>query len=665
MIRISKVRSKGFQLGFVLLTKSFAQQIQIDKSFSENSRALVAHKNQTKISEFKGLGPSSLKRVRNQTRETIDNINKSYKSLNIRERQISSQILKIDSRIKLLSMFEILVRKNNFNVTHLTLIFSRLVEVEIYALKTKRFRKEERVLLSDLPLFYRLLYTLEISIERMRPETIVYLLKFIQKSDIIAVNLFPVVRSISEFLLTEKTLEIIDKESICQLYFYFVRIYLNAEKEQQSFLGEIIGKLVKVVHKFVGDESLEPYFYFKIAKHDYYLRLNSGKRLHLLHKVLTKHRKTAKPQEYFYWFMLTTLEHSDKSSVLIVVNDMINKKVFDKLKFKHNIEILALSDKIDLPNGQILKAILIKSTLKAIKTKLQYILSSLKPDKYLYMLANFLSRSKTNYQEINGDLAQICELSLFEANENHQILLYFFNNKIPATLEHIKKVCESGKLSKISPTLIISLYKEIMQRKMNIDLTNLLKKMVKVFVRNSFSSNAIQSEDEENLLLIIQANPEILETYISYLNKKIVKISFVNLQKSANGVKEEASKENSEPFSSENSEDNKIISFNHPHIPEEFFLQRVNIANSMILFQLRFINNAVSRVNQSVNGKVNELMELLIRNVKLKLFATHLNEEQVEVFKGLISSPASPKLRLLYQDIIEEIISSKDKGIDK
>lgn len=617
------------------------------------------------------------KRAKNaDVKQIVEDINKNYSRTNVRVRQIAGRILKEDKRSRLFLMLRNLIRIPNYSTTHLVLIFGRLVEIEkYYREKKKTPSKSVRIPLAEHPFFYKCLHSIEVSIERMQGSDLAFLMKTINKAGFLRINFFPVVTAIDDYLSADNHLELVDKIAVTNLFFHFVQFRKGCDEEEEACLKEVTGSLIKATFKQVREQALLPLYYFKIAKYSYLLKLNGYSKINMLHKTLLKHRKLATAINYYHWFLLTTLENSDKGNMPIVMNDIVNKKVFRRLKLRQNVKMLKKVLNFELEDNQVLKKVFIKQLVEAIKMYLKIIVDRSIVDKNLYKLSMFLMKTDKNYKEFNEELKQICDKGLFVNNEDHQLMVYFFKNKIEPSFDHIKRVCENGKFTHLAMSTVFSLYDEISKKKYDVDKTGLHKKMVKIFVRSAPFLARSRQQNVERMVEIFVRNPSLFKKYFDYLSKKINKIGFIKLtSKKPKGEKDnnqsskhESLKDVDEDFDLAeeddellNDDDDKEIAFENPEVPEEYFLRRVKITNVFLLFHLNFLNNWIPKLNPESTGVSVSEIDRLIKMIGPRMFAKYLNERQVLFVKGLAENPASDSLKTTFNELVEEVIKAQE-----
>jgi hypothetical protein len=610
-------------------------------------------------------------------KQMVEGINKSYQRTNVRVRQIAARILKQDRRSRLFLMLRNLVRIPNFNTTHLVLIFGRLVEIEKYERQKKKTgAKTNRIPLAEHPFFYKCLHSIESNIGRMQGMDLAFLVKTINKASFMKINFFPIVTAIDENLSADNLLEMVDKITLCHLFTHFVAFRKVCDEEEEACLKEFTGKLVRASFRHVREESLPIPIYFKMAKYSYFLRLKSYSRINNLHKILLRLRKQADSRSYYYWFLLTTLENSDKGNKTIVINDIINKKIFRKLKLRQNVKLLKKVLHFELEDNQVLKKIFIKEAVEAIKVYLQIIVSRSIVDKNLYKLTMFLMRADKNYKEFNEELKQICDKGLFINSEDHQLMIYFFRNKIEPGFEHIKRICENGKFTHLSMSTILNLHDEINAKKYEFDRTGLHKKLVKVFVRSAPFLRVSCMQDTARMKEIMVRNPAIFGKYFEYLMKKLKKIQFIKLsnKKPKEGIQEDKQSTDAIPQESADdfdlAEDNDAefddeneIPFENSEIPEEYFLRKVKMTNIFLLFHLNFINEFMANVNLTKTKISIDEIQKMVKIIQARTFARHLNEQQILFLKEIAEKPASELLKATLLELVADVIRAQEGNI--
>lgn len=576
-------------------------------------------------------------KVANLTASMIDN---QYKFTSQRDRQISATILKCSSSSKLFYMYNQLIKKKNYNTTHLVMIFARLIDIDMFLYKTT---PNKRIQLGDKTLFYRILSQIEANIDRMLQETILLLLRKIIHFNFLRIDYTTIVISVCNHLISDDNLSVMEKGSLFRCYFYIVRLSKLPNFKNIEIIKDVAWKLIKETQRVVVSRAMSTSDYFQLAKYHYYFQMMVHKRMVILNKELTLRKKYASFRHLYYWFIFNSQTDKCQDEMLIILTEILNREAYKGFGLNRGSIFGQILLKINLENVQLLKKVLLEKTMDEMVSIVIKSVDENEKMKKFDRFINFLSVYPREVPLIHDSFKKILIKGILEPIDEIKLLSYFLQRSIPLESKDLQIIIDRGCYTGINLNYLIDLYKQLADKNLDISLFKLQKRMTKVFIRRFYFYPKETIEIRDLFVQIFKSEPLAFTFYLFYVNRVLRKMEVVNSE-FAELEMENDDLENEKKVKKE-LEDSVEIG--------------IVKGNRFIIFHLSFLDETYDVFQSSENEKI--LLDV-ISQIEMKLIINRMNDDTFTRLAKIYADCKTPILKDLLNRIHSKVTSFVEKA---
>ena len=558
-------------------------------------------------------------------------------------KDISRKILKMDKDVDLFYIGHNLSNHYNPNITHLSLVVGRLIDLEKSKKKIKKDSKKKNQKfdkLKDNIDIYSLIKKLEENVYKMNDVNINYILAKIIEAQKIGIFLNSLFFKVIDHLLEDDNYLLLDRNIRINVFIIIVKCQLasifDKNDENVKFL---LKELLKDISKMVSSDLLEKEFYFRLLKYYYLYDFINFKKINHLNKRIWENKKEMLPSNYYYWFFLNTKIPKNNKFIYLILKDILNKQIFKPYSLIKTINLCEEIHNLKFEDQKLLKIASLDNFHKNINNILIFHIEQNKIIHFLKELLLYIRNFKIkNIDYIFENLKIILRDNLFHHTENFFIYLVFFENEIEIKRELLEKLVQIKIYQGLDPKIYFSLYNYFLNYE--IDLEIYKKKGFKIMIKKYYKfENEKDYKNFVNLLNeFIKNDKNYLTYYLENLKKYLNKIEIFNNEKK---VKSDQKTE-------------KIEKIDKIRVTSDRFINNIENNLTKIFLNLKNINYFYEN-NPVIFNDNEELLNSIFEIIDKKIILSFLTEENVIELQTLNEITKYDKLKYLLEELLLKI----------